>query len=133
MGLRNHSSRPVVDCSAVPSRTVQSEKQACDINWIVAQYRRTGNIAHLARGVPQFVDVSEVGDFRSVLDQVRQTEEWFMRLPSGVRTKFDNRVENLMDALADRSRWKELEDVGLVPTKVLEEKAADAAGAHGST
>lgn len=133
MGLRNKSARPVVDCSTVASRTVQSEKQACDINWIVAQYRRTGNIAHLARGVPQFLDVSEVGDFRSVVDQVRQTEEWFMGLPSGVRTKFDNRVENLMDALADSSRWKELEDVGLVPTKVLEQKAAEAAGAHAST
>lgn len=45
-----------------PSLTKQSFKDECDINQIVAKFEKTGLVNHLARGVPQFADVSEMGD-----------------------------------------------------------------------
>lgn len=107
--------RPVVDCSTRPSRTRQSHKESCDINYIVRQYRRTGLVTHLSQGVPRYGDVSEAGDFREVMQRVRDAQEWFLGLPAKVRSHFANDVAAFMDAQADPSRAKELEALGLKP------------------
>jgi len=117
------SRRPVVDCSNMPDRAVQSEKKNCDINFIVSQYRRTGVLPHIAARRPQFGDVSEVGDFREAVQRVEDTKRWFMTLPAKVRAKFDNDPVGLMDAMSDPTRYSELEGLGLVGEKVEAAKA----------
>jgi len=124
--------RPVVDCSTVPSRTRQHHKDACDINVIVAQYRRTGQLLHLQGGLPTYGDVSEVGDFRSVLERVRSAEAWFMKLPAKVRAAFENSPAAFMDAVEDPARQEELVRLGLLGEdrrKALLEREKNAAGA----
>jgi len=109
--------RPQVDCSTMPSKTRQSEKQSCDINFIVRQYRKTGQIAHMKLGIPQYADVSEVGDFRGAMERVRTATEYFEHLPAKVRDHFGNSPAAFLDAATDPSRIPELEKLGLVAKK----------------
>lgn len=93
-------------------RTRQEFKAECDINNILARYKRDGFMAHLSKGVPVFMDVSEVGDFRSAVEQVRAATAFFERLPAVVRTKFGNDVARFIDEAGSLSR-DELRELGL--------------------
>jgi len=115
VGTFKHDRRPVVDCSVEPSRTVQSEKDACDINRILERFRKTGQISHVASRMPVFGDVSEIGDFREAVERVERTRDWFVHLPAKVREKFANDPVALMDAISDPARHDELKALGLGP------------------
>jgi len=131
MGFFKKDPRPTVDCSVEPSRTRQSHKESCDINFIVGQYRRTGQILHVAGGIPRYGDVSESGDFREVMDRVRNAEAWFIGLPAKVRAEFDNEVVTFMDAMSDPAQRAKLEELGVVPAQKA--PPAEAAGGAGHT
>jgi len=128
VGTFKHDRRPVVDCSVEPSRTVQSEKDACDINRILDRFRKTGQISHVASRMPIFGDVSDVGDFREAVERVEATKEWFRHLPAKVRAHFDNDPVALMDACGDLDRQDELMELGLFGKEVEAAKAALEAG-----
>lgn len=127
MGFYHQEKRRPVRFSK-PSRAIQSAKESCDINFIVRQYRRTGNVAHLSRSVPKFMDVSEVGDFRSMLDQVHAVREYFQDLPSKVRAHFDNDPVKFMDAVSDPTRVGELAALRIKPVEKPAEVAPEAPG-----
>ncbi len=91
----------------------QSMKDECDVNKIVLRYQKTGLITHLAGGVPAFVDVSELGDYRSVIEQVRSVEAYFAGLPATVRAVFANDARSFMDYLEGNPDVSDLEEVGL--------------------
>ncbi len=91
----------------------QSMKDECDIDGIVMRYKATGLISHLAGGVPQFVDVGELGDFRSVLEHVRSVEAYFAGLPAEVRASFANDVYSYMDYLESDPSIEDMETRGL--------------------
>ncbi len=95
------------------SRTKQSMKKECDVNRIVASFQKTGLITHLAEGYPIFADVSELGDYRSVIEQVRAVDKYFAGLPAAVRTAFGNDASNFMDYLESGATVEELEKAGL--------------------
>jgi len=78
--------------------------------------------------MPTFMDVSEVGDFRELVDRVEATKEWFMKLPAKVRAAFQNDPVGLMDAMMDPSKKAELEALGLIGKKVEDAKAELEAG-----
>lgn len=132
------SRRPVVVCG--PGRTKQEFKDECDVNNIVARYVRDAFWSHLAKGVPQFVDVSEVGDFKEAVDQVRSATEFFNHLPAALRTRFGNDVARFMDEAGQMTR-DELREFGLAELrssdrrrrKVDAEAAAPQGGAAAST
>ncbi len=95
------------------SRTKQSMKKECDVNRIVSSFQKTGLIDHLADGIPVFADVSELGDYRSVIEQVRAVDAYFAGLPAKVRTAFSNDASNFMDYLESGATAEELERAGL--------------------
>lgn len=104
------------------SRTKQSMKDECDVNLIVARFDKTGLISHLAEGVPQFVDVSELGDYRSIIEQVRKVDEYFAGLPARVRSEFKNDASLFMDFLESGASHDELLELGLA---VVGDRRAD--------
>jgi len=130
MGMFKSDPRPRVDCSVTKSRTRQSHKDSCDINFIVRQYRRTGMLTHVSGGIPAYADVSQVGSFHEVMNRVKDAQHWFEHLPAAVRSHFENDVASFMDAVADPARTEELEKLGLkkAPVKVAEPAAAAAEG-----
>jgi len=132
VGTYSSNPRPTVDCSTEPSRTIQSAKQECDINFIVAQYRKTGVMPHMAAKMPFFGDVSEVRDFRESVELVEGVARWFGKLPAKVRAAFGHDPAQLMDAMSDPSREGELRELGLVGKAVEDAKAVlEAAGSAG--
>lgn len=101
-------------------RTKQSMKDECDVNLIVAKFDRTGLLDHLAEGVPYFEDVSEVGDYRAALENVRAAQEYFSKFPAKVRSEFGNDVTRFMTFLRGASDGDLLE-LGL---EVLDRRVA---------
>lgn len=97
------------------SRTKQSFREESDINSIVAKARRGQAVTHVARSLPVFMDVSEVGDYRTALDMLRQTDEFFSRLPAKVRAVFNNDPAEFLDGLDTVEGRSKLEKAGLVP------------------
>ncbi len=90
----------------------QSMKKECDVNRIVARYVETGMLEHLATGIPAYVDVSELGDYRSIIEQVRSVESYFAKLPAAVRGAFEHDPAVFMDYLETASA-EDLEKFGL--------------------
>lgn len=106
----NHTRRPVVVCG--PGRTKQAMKDECDVNLIVARYVRDGLVTHLAKGQPRYLDVSEVGDYRSAIEQVRAVEDFFDALPAKVRAYFQNDPAAFLDTMSDPAKAVQLDKLG---------------------
>lgn len=95
------------------SLTRQSELAGCDVNVIMKRYEKTGELPMNAR-TAIYADVSEVGDYRTALQIVRDGEAAFMQLPAAVRAKFGNDVGAFLDFAADPANQEDLVQLGLV-------------------
>ncbi len=95
------------------SMTKQAFKDEVDINFIVNRFAETGLISHIAGGIPQFVDASALGDYRSIIEQVRSVEKYFDGLPAKVRTSFGNDASRFMDFLESGASREDLEKLGI--------------------
>jgi phage internal scaffolding protein len=104
----------------------QSEADQADINKILARFAKSG-IVPMQELPGEYVDVSEVGDYREAVERVARMDAYFSQLPAEVRLKFENDPAALLDAVNDPARRSELESLGLV--KPSEEVAAAAAAA----
>lgn len=112
------------DCGVLdgfgPTKTRQSEAAACDINNIMARYKKTGVIPVVDRPV-LYQDVAEIGDFRSVLDRVDRANKMFMKLPAKVRAEFGNDVATFLDFTSDPANRDQMVEMGLIDVKAAPE------------
>lgn len=97
------------------SMTKQSFREEVDINRIVARAREGQMVAHVARGVPSYLDVSDVGDYKGALDMIRKTDAWFARLPAKVREVFKNDASEFLDAMDTDVGRAKLVELGVLP------------------
>lgn len=97
-----------------PSRTKQSELEACDINNIMARYATTGVLTHLASGQPLYGDFSEVEDYQTSLNKVMSAEERFNSLPSDIRKKFDYDPQKMVEFILDEKNREECVKLGFI-------------------
>jgi len=95
---------------------VQSEKDNCDINVIVKRFNVTGQLNASAR-MPTFGDFSGITDYHSAMTAVRQSQESFMTLPSGVRKRFGNDPQAFMKFASNPKNIDALRDMGLARKK----------------
>lgn len=96
------------------SRTKQSFRAEVDINQIIARARQGQAVTHVARNLPSYMDVSEVGDYKSALDMLRSTDAFFAKLPAKVRFAFDNDPALFLDSMDTVEGRARLEAAGLV-------------------
>lgn len=102
------NSDSIVDCSVEPSKTVQSEKDACDINIIVSRAETSGFAAWTDMRSPEWgLDVSEVSDYHSALNFVQAAGEQFMQLPAKIRSRFDNDPGKFLAFVEDPENFDE--------------------------
>lgn len=109
--------------------TKQAPKDECDINRILKQYSKTGLITHLNRGASDFADLPDQSDFQEALNTVQRAQEAFSELPALVRARFGNDPSSFLEAFNDPSRWKELQELGLIELRTPPLDQAEAAAA----
>lgn len=96
------------------SMTEQTHKKDCDINTIIKRYNRTGILAQrLSKGV--YGDFTNVTDFQTSLNRVRDAQQDFLALPSDLRKRFRNDPGELIEFISDPNNRKEAIALGLIP------------------
>lgn len=109
-----------------PTLTKQAEAASADINTIVKRWMTTGALpVHLNQGIAQFVDVSEIPDYRGCLDVVIQAQKLFSELPSSVRQRFNNDPAAFLDFTQDPNSIDEMVSLGLATKRVEPSTGSD--------
>lgn len=98
-----------------PSRTKQAMKDECDINNIMKRYKTTGLITHVKQNPGEYADVSEVSDYRTSLNRIKNAEKNFSRLPATLRARFDNNVADFLDFASNPDNLEEMTKLGIIP------------------
>lgn len=115
-----------------PSRAKQSFKEECDINNILAQFKRTGIVRHITQRQALYMDLPSDIDLQTSLAIVRKADKAFSELPAKVRDRFGNDPARLLAALQDPRMTDELRDLGLLkPVRPPDDQAGEVPGAQG--
>lgn len=96
------------------SMTQQQFKGECDVNNILAKYKKTGLVTHLAKHNAKFGDFSTYEDYQQSLDKILTAQNSFNHLPSELRKKFDNDPGKLIEYLQDEKNHDEAIQYGLM-------------------
>lgn len=96
-----------------PSMTKQSFKRECDINVLLAKYRKTGFIDHLAKHQGQYADLPNGQSYHEAMNMILDAQESFNQLPSEIRNMFKNDPREFLDFVDDPSNAEKLKDLGL--------------------
>lgn len=123
---RENGMRRVIQRMEGPSVTEQAHANETDINEIVRRYQRTGALP-TRNGAPMYGDFTQVVDYHSAVEAVRQASEAFMMLPPEVRKRFGNNPGELLEFLSNESNREEAVKLGLVEAPEDLEKSQAAA------
>lgn len=96
--------------------TRQEFKAESDINTIMAQYMRTGELPQINVVAPQYLDVTEM-DFQDHMNKIREAQDLFDSLPSQIRNRFANDPGEFIDFCGDSNNHLELARMGLLSTE----------------
>ena len=110
---KNHSPREFAFTCEGESLTQQQFVEECDVNNILAKYKRTGLISHLARHSGNFGDFSSVDDYQTSLGKIMQAQQSFEMLPSELRSKFGNDPGRLIEFMSDEKNTEDCYKFGL--------------------
>ncbi len=95
------------------TKTRQSDKDSCDINNIVKRYKQGGILpAEHKKGF--YADVSQMGDYKTALEQVTLANEVFLMLPSEIRLEFDNDPALFLDYATNPENKEHMQELGLM-------------------
>lgn len=87
----NAHPRPLIMCTDEERKTKSEFADECDINLIMARYRKTGQLPVNAKAASlRYGDFSQVPDFMQMQDKILAAHELFEALPATVRKQFDN-------------------------------------------
>lgn len=100
----------------LPTLTKQEFKEQCDINHIIAKYRKTGELP-IARKNGVFADVSNITDYHDMVGKIQNAQNAFMYLPADLRARFNNDPGALLSFLQDPTNLQEAIKLGLVEAK----------------
>lgn len=95
------------------SLTQQQFKEECDVNNILAKYKKTGMLNHLNKHQANYGDFSDLNDYQTNLDKVMHAQNTFNELPSNIRSKFENDPGKLIDFLSKEENNEEAIKLGL--------------------
>lgn len=96
-----------------PSRAQQQFKEDSDINTIVRRFGLTGELPKDV-AVPQSGDFTNVVDFQSALNIVREGEQAFATMPADVRKRFGNDPAEFLAFVHDDKNRDEARKLGLL-------------------
>lgn len=74
---------------------IQSHKQSCDINYLIAKYK-AGDVNALSRVQGYYTDISDIPDIHTVYNTIKTAEQDFEKLPVEIKEKFENSFERYL-------------------------------------
>lgn len=95
------------------SLTKQQCRDQCDIGLIIEQFDRTGLIRHVARGVAEYGDFSEVNEYQESLNRVIAAQESFQGLPAAIRKRFSNDPGEFFEFATNPANADTMRELGL--------------------
>lgn len=99
-----------------PTLTIQSEKDSCDINFILDRYAKSQAPPIFQYGKEGFyADITNIPDYQEAMNRITYTEQYFDQLPSRIKKQFENNPANLLDFLADPANNEQAIALGLRP------------------
>lgn len=114
--VRPNGSRRVFthfDHEKEPSLAQQQFKDECDVNHIMNQYKKTGEITHLNSKTGVYADFTEIGEYQHMLNTINEADRAFEELPSKLRARFENDPQKLIEYLQDPENVEESIKLGL--------------------
>lgn len=115
----------VVTVNPDPTMTKSDMAAACDINNIMAAYKRTGIFTHTANGQPRYEDLPDAVDYQQAMNRVVEAQSAFEALPAELRDRFANEPARLLAFLADPNNRREAEQLGLITVPLPEQKVPE--------
>ena len=106
------------------SMTRQSFAKDADINNIMARYAVSGVLVdplNVDSGrQPRFGDFSDLVDYPTLVGRIKQAQDDFMTLPSDVRARFNNSVEELLHWMSQPENVVEAVKIKVLPESMIE-------------
>lgn len=94
------------------SRTKQSMKDECNINFILAKFQKTGVIEHRKTYEGNYGEFAAI-DFHEAMNIVAEAEEMFLTIPAEIRKKFNNDPGEFLKFATNGENIVELRKLGL--------------------
>lgn len=94
-------------------KTQQNFKEECDINTIVNNFLKTGQLPENVR-LPSYIDYEGVFDFQTAMNTALQAEEAFMELPAPLRAEFDNNPQRFLEYATNPANREDMLARGLL-------------------
>lgn len=95
------------------SKAIQSAEEESNINTIVRRFGISGELPNQV-AMPQSGDFTNIPDFHTAMNLVRQAQEEFVRVPAEIRARFNNDPGRFMDFFEDPANYDEALKLGLV-------------------
>lgn len=120
-----------------PGRTKQAFKKECDVNTIMAKYKKTGLLPRLISREPRYGDFSAAVDYQAAMNTVIFAQEQFAALPAKVRGRFGNDPRQFLEFAENPENAEEMRKMGLMkpqeaPQPATEPASSQQGGAEGS-
>lgn len=109
-----------------PTLAQQHSKDEADINIILERFGQGQALPENFRS-PQYGDFTDVTDFHTATQAVREAQESFNSMPAKLRARFHNDPAELMDFLADPDNRVEAAKLGLIDPPATSPAPAPAA------
>ena len=111
----DESLKQPVMCTEEEKRTKSEFADECDINKIMARYRRTGVLPIDVRkeAAARFGDFSQLPSFMEMQDTLIAANDLFMALPAAVRKQFGNDPHEFLAAAETKEGRELLQKLGL--------------------
>lgn len=112
--FRDNGSLKMTLVNKEPSLTIQSEKDACDLNKIMERFNRTGVMTNIRTKPLQFGGFQSQDDYHQTMIRIQEAEDAFMELPAQTRARFDNDLGKLVDFMGNPENRAEAIKLGLM-------------------
>ncbi|WNK13729.1 MAG: internal scaffolding protein [Microvirus sp.] len=108
---------------ASEGRTKQEFASECDINVIMARYKKTGLLDFVNKNAPQYGDVTGF-DFQEAANTVAHGKSMFAELPATIRDRFENDPAQFLEFTSNSDNIQEMASLGLLTPQGAAKAAA---------
>lgn len=104
-----------ITCTLEEGKTVQSEAQNADLNYLLRNLRGMDGIPVVGDPDTAFYgDVSEIGDYHECMCVIAKATEAFMSQPAHIRDKFENDAGKFIEFVSNDANKDEAIKLGLI-------------------